>query len=278
MDLGADASNVGLGGAAGGGLATKKDAQCAFSFDGDLLSFEGGLSSIQSDPLDSIFGENARYFWCAVLWLIACHMCHSPLLATADMESVGASAGGSSAAAQRPMRMLDMAPAWCYTGGGEKILACFDCATLPPGIQCRFGTAVVGVERVSAGVLRMRSPPCAAAGVVEPAIVDAQGQVLCTMSPFEYRMLPPPLAVGQTPQSAADTQLGEARGGASTATAGTATAAECSHAPVASSATSQCLPSSAGKRTRDSEPRLKGGDGSGLSGQLDNIFGIDGKL
>ena len=58
MDLGSDASVIGC--AVGGGMAKKDTQPIAFAFDGDLLSFDGGLPSMQADPLDSIFGAAAH--------------------------------------------------------------------------------------------------------------------------------------------------------------------------------------------------------------------------
>ena len=294
MDLGADASAI--GGAIGGGEAKKDTQPFAFAFDGDLLSFDGGLPSMQADPLDSIFGAAARrapasnsvpvpsasasLLQHVASLLTSCRLA-SPLF-VAEMESAGESAGGvtgGAAAVQRSIRVLELAPAWCYTGGGEKILACFDCTTLPPGIQCRFGATVVGVERVSASVLRMWSPSCATAGVVEPTLVDAQGKLLCTMGSFEYRM--PPLlaherAQGNLAAGAASMQLCETGSVATPAATAESSSAE-GDGSLASPSSPGSL-SNAGKRTRESEPRPMGVDSSVLPGQLDNIFGIDGKL
>ena len=179
--------------------------------------------------------------------------------------------GGAAAASSAPPVMLDLAPGWSFEAGGEKVLACFECVALPQGVRCRFGTIAVDVDRVSANVLRMTSPPHTGVGEVELALVDAEGGSLCSMGTFEYRAPVPSSAAGaRSARPAQTTNMIICEGAGASEHVG-----DCSAGSVAA----QPLRSSAGKRSReqDSKGAAESG-GQHSSTQMSNIFGIDGKV
>lgn len=183
--------------------------------------------------------------------------------------------GGAAAASSAPPVLLDLAPGWSFEAGGEKVLACFECVALPQGVRCHFGTIAVDVDRVSANVLRMTSPPHTGVGEVELALVDAEGVTFCSMGSFEYRAPVSSSAAARSAHPAQTTNMIICEG--ASASGASEHVGECSAGSVA--AQPQPLRSSAGKRSReqDSKGAAESG-GQHSSTPMSNIFGIDGKI